>query len=140
MTTAVGDVISVTVQAINPLDYSRIGAVTAVGAVTTVLDAQDDPDLDGLNNGAEELAGTDPFDAKSSLNGGIAGMGGSSITLNWPSVPGKSYRVQWCDDLATAFTVTGQSAVIPGSSGTSTVWTDQDPSASNRFYRIILVP
>ena len=140
VTTAVGDVISVTVQAINPLDYSRIGAVTAVGAATTVLDAQSDPDFDGLNNGAEESAGTDPFDEKSALNGGIAGMGGGFITLNWPSIPGKSYRVQWCDNLATAFTVTGQSAVIPASSGTTTMWTDQDPSASNRYYRIILVP
>jgi hypothetical protein len=140
VTTAVGDIISVIVQAINPLDYSRIGAVTAVGAATTVLDAQEDPDLDGMNNGAEELAGTDPFDAKSALNVGIARMGGGSIALNWPSVPGKSYRVQWCDNLATAFTVTGQSTVIPASSGTTTMWTDQDPSASNRFYRIILVP
>jgi hypothetical protein len=137
---AVGDVISVTVQPVHPFDVSRIGATSTSSADTLVLDKLDDADMDGMPNGEEEMAGTDPFSARSLLSAQVDNIADTSITLSWLSVPGKSYRVQWCDDLTAGFIVSGESPLIPAASGTTTSWTDVQRPGSSRFYRINLVP
>ena len=136
----VGDIISIAVQSVHPLDYSQSSPSTASGARTTILDPRGDLDFDGFNNGAEELAGTDPSDERSALRGRVAGVH-PEVTIAWPSIPGKFYRVQWSDDLALASPgFAGQSEIIPAASGSTTIWIDPNPSREQRFYRILVEP
>lgn len=57
----------------------------------TIIASTSDSDSDGQSDFAESLAGTDPFDATSTL--GITGITHSSTsnTVTWSSVPGKRY-------------------------------------------------
>ena len=84
-----------------------------------------DTDFDGMPDGAEVEAGTDPLDAASlfelvSIDPDITD---SEVTLVWTSTPGKSYRVQYSvdfsllqwTDLNGGVTITG----APGSETTS---------------------
>ena len=63
------------------------------------LVATDDPDNDGWDNAKEAAAGTNPF-SSSSTTGGIATIALTRCTtpgayiLDWPTIVGKSYRVQ----------------------------------------------
>jgi hypothetical protein len=63
--------------------------------------AQDDADGDGMTNLQEFLAGTNPTDSASVFQTMISPMmtATNSAVLSWPSSPGKSYRVQYKDNL-----------------------------------------
>lgn len=69
------------------------------------LEAGDDPDQDGWNNGAECAAGTDPFVAEApalrdSLTASPSAVPGIHY-LNTPTRLGKAYQIQFTQDLAT---------------------------------------
>lgn len=72
------------------------------GQVNDQSQAGDDADGDGLNNLQEFLTGTNPTDAASVLEIQImlTPPTGSNAVLSWPAQSGKSYRVQFCDDVA----------------------------------------
>ena len=59
------------------------------GLNITLNDAADDLDGDGVKNGAEFTAGTDPASPPSVFRAELDG----TFRLTWPSVPGKSYLV-----------------------------------------------
>lgn len=63
---------------------------------------QDDADGDGISNLAEYQTGSNPVDSQSALR--LAILPGSpnsqSISVDWPAVPGKSYQLQFKNDLS----------------------------------------
>ncbi|MEJ5239433.1 MAG: hypothetical protein WHT82_13820, partial [Limisphaera sp.] len=71
------------------------------GTVTGVLGAADaDADGDGVPNRLEYETGTDPSDSRSHarVEAGRPGSAGS-LVLQWPSVPGYEYVLEWAPDL-----------------------------------------
>jgi hypothetical protein len=96
--------------------------------------AQDDADGDGLSNLAEFLAGTDPTNPESALRAQISVQvsASKSVTLNWPTVPGKNYRTQFKNNLSDASWLDTSGATVVGQQGTFTVPVDQP----GRFYRV----
>lgn len=97
--------------------------------------AQDDADGDGMTNLQEFLAGTDPTDPASVLHIQIAPVVSSTnVTLSWLAVPGKSYQVQYKNNLSDPLwlNMPGNISVV-GTQGYFTVPADQP----NRFYRLV---
>ena len=136
----IGDQISVSIQPVHSLDFSQVNVVANTSQTHTFLNTTADQDGDGMSNSAEEIAGTNPMDARSRFYVTQLQAEPSSMTLTWTSVPGKSYRVQWSDNLATSFGSTSHSGLITASSGATTSWTDPNPTGSCRFYRIVVTP
>ncbi len=59
-----------------------------------------DTDGDGFTDAEESLTGTDPRDAASALRLSATRTAGSAIALAFPTVPGRTYAVECCTDLA----------------------------------------
>lgn len=95
--------------------------------------AGDDADHDGMSNLEEFLAGTNPNNPASTLRVGVA-TSGSSIQLNWPATPGRTYRVESKAVLTDAVwqAVAGGVAIV-GGQGTASV----PLSGSQRFFRVV---
>jgi len=99
-----------------------------------------DPDSDGQNNTAEFLSGTDPtsgisvFRILSPLNCG------SGDVITWSAVPGKVYQPQLSGAVATAWQNVGSPVTAGVSETTLTITNAVEPTMTNRFYRIFLVP
>ncbi len=93
----------------------------------------DDDDGDGFTEAQENLAGTNPLSAASRL--GVTGVtrAGTTTTITWSSVAGKTYRLETSTDLILWETVTGSDTVASGGSTSITVDTTTDPK---RFFRI----
>ena len=96
--------------------------------------AQNDADGDGMSNLQEFLAGTDPTNPASSLRLqiGVQVSPPNNVTLNWPAVPGKNYRIQFKDKLNDAVWLEAPGAAVVGTKGSFTIPADQ----SSRFYRV----
>ena len=92
--------------------------------------ANDDPDHDGVNNLAEYRAGTDPTRADSAFYLATT----NAAALHWPNLPSRQFVVQSSDDLKTWETVSNAAAIYP--TPATATWTDPNPSATNRFYRV----
>jgi NHL repeat-containing protein len=102
------------------------------------IDPNADPDQDGMSNYQEFWAGTDPLDATSffAIKSLVVSVGGYA-QISWQSVSGKTYTVQYSDDLKT-WNSLGDSMVGNGStiSVSDTTSTQQAP---HRMYRVFLV-
>ena len=64
-----------------------------------IADQQSDADLDGQSDAQEVRAGTDPSDAGSSLKITSIQVSPDAVSLQWTSIPGKTYRVHATVDL-----------------------------------------
>lgn len=102
-------------------------------------DGTGDFDGDGLLDLHEFLAGTDPTDPDSALTilpGAVVGEDG--VTIEWQSVPGKTYRVQFKDSLdAQEWQDVAGDVTADGATAGKI-----DPTGSaqpHRFYRVLLV-
>jgi hypothetical protein len=100
-----------------------------------------DPDGDRMTNAQEYAANTNPLDRKSHLKitSQTVSTAGDSVTLNWDSVSGKNYTIEYSSDLVTWIPI---SPTIPGSSP-STSWIDDgtftggSPSSKAKcYYRV----
>ena len=95
-----------------------------------------DDDGDGLSNGAELAAGTNPFNAASKLAVATTALDAANVTLTLPTVAGKVYVVQSSTDLTNP---AGWSALSPGVqvTGDGTIKTLTVPrTAATAFYRV----
>ena len=95
-----------------------------------------DPDGDGMTNLQEFAAGTDPLDARSALRLGQVQVSGSSVTISFPSILGKSYRLERADTLpASSWTVILD--YFTGTGGTMQVVDPNGAAQPTRFYHIV---
>ena len=103
----------------------------------TDLPPDGDADGDGMSNGAEAIAGTDPRDGTDYLRVTAASRGGDGNGLTWTSVPGKTYEIQYSTSLEPgSWQVLSSKMAAPG---VETTFTDSDAgrqSAPEGFYRI----
>lgn len=105
---------------------------------TTNVNANADPDGDGMSNEQEYLAGTDPNNPNSNLQitSESFAPGGTSANLTWNSVPSRYYVIQKTLDLtATNWSDSGLSLIAP-SAGSRTTAQFSDTNAPSRFYRV----
>ncbi len=97
-------------------------------------DAQGDKDNDGFTNLQEYLSGTNPADPNSTLklSGSITS---NDLHLGFEAIPGKTYRIEYRDDLTGATWQLLRS--VTGASGLVDVM-DNTPRGVQRFYRIVI--
>jgi len=105
---------------------------------TTNVNANADPDGDGMSNAQEYQAGTNPNDANSVLRiiAGSFASGGTNVNLTWNSVPTRFYYLQKTRNLATNGWVDSGLGLISPSAGSSTTDGFTDTNAPARFYRV----
>ncbi len=129
VTGAFGQKLYASVEAVNNAGIAGPGSPASTG--TILLDPNGDADGDGMNNLAEYLAGTDPFNASSvfKILSIVPSVSPSGNQLTWSSVSGKSYQIVASPTLPV--TPTNIGPVIP-SAGASTSWTV--PSGSSAMY------
>ena len=98
-----------------------------------------DSDGDGVTDWMEWKTGTDPMNPASRFSpqaGVLPGTG--QITITWQSAPGRSYRVQYKDDLSqTNWNDLERGVIVNGSS--AVCWDTRARTSNQRFYRILLV-
>jgi len=96
-----------------------------------------DPDGDGSTNAQEYTAGTDPNNAASVLRVTDLAVGGGNITVSFPTVSGKTYRVEHSDTLkAGSWTILQDN--IAGTGGVVQIADPGADTQSKRFYRIVI--
>jgi Tol biopolymer transport system component len=99
----------------------------------------DDSDGDGLSDWLESKTGTDPTNPASRFNSQAAVSSNTGqVTITWQSAPGRSYRVQYKDDLnQTNWNDVSAGVWINGS--TATCEDNIAGSSGRRFYRVTLL-
>jgi len=96
-----------------------------------------DTDGDGMTDGAEALAGTNPTDPASVLRVTDSTVNPGGFRLDWTAIPGKTYAVEFRDDLANTWS--NLTTVVAITSQTNVT----DSSAvgqTKRFYRVRVEP
>jgi alpha-L-fucosidase len=96
-----------------------------------------DPDGDGWNNAQEFTAGTDPKDGVSLLKVSQMQASGSDMVVSFPTVSGKTYRVERSDTLQSgSWSVVQEN--IAGTGSTMQVTDSGGAAQTKRFYRIVV--
>jgi subtilisin family serine protease len=102
----------------------------------TGTDPNADLDHDGMSNLAEWIAGTNPTNAASCLRLTLlAASNPSAVVLNWPSVTGKTYRLERATNLLTGFNSTVRTN-IAATAPTNTLTDTAILPGNARFYRV----
>ena len=134
VTGSVGQTVTYTVTTVNPNDETVTGPSSTASSVKFIA-ADADEDGDGMPNGDENVAATNPFSATSVFRVvEVARAGSGSTTITWNSVPGKQYYV----DVASAPGGTYSAVeLLSASGGATTSYTDTSaPAGTARFYRV----
>ena len=120
-----------TVLTLNPNNTAVASTTTAPSSQTLSLTSAGDNDADGMINAAEIAAGTNPLDAGSIFKiTSIKPAAGGGIIITWDAVAGKTYSIESKTNL-------NASTWTPVVSGlTLGTYTDTNPGAGNKFYRV----
>ncbi len=92
-----------------------------------------DSDGDGASNANEAGAGTDPHAPSDMVKVTSMQINGGNVTLTWPSILGKRYRIQQTTTLTNPNSWT---AVTPFLNGTGAEVSDSTPMAAGAFFRV----
>ncbi len=100
-------------------------------------DGSADFDSDGQTDRQEFLAGTDPTNQGSVFRAmTMTSVDGNSVRILWNAVPGRSYLVQYKDNITDPnWTDLGDAVVPNGTTGTKS---DTTAMRALRFYRVVL--
>ena len=104
---------------------------------TTNVNANADPDGDGMSNYQEYLAGTNPTNANDylAITAESFASSGTNATLTWNSVPTRFYYIQKTASLSSPVWVdSGLGLIMPVGASTAVGFTDTN--APMRFYRV----
>jgi WD40-like Beta Propeller Repeat len=108
------------------------------GQVGDLSRADDDSDGDGTSNLEEYLAGTVPTDPNSILALKISAFTapGANVLLTWPTVPGRSYQVQYKDNLTDPSwsNITG-GVIVMGNQGRFIA----PANSAGRYFQVVVV-
>ncbi|MBN1269831.1 MAG: hypothetical protein JXB04_09600, partial [Kiritimatiellae bacterium] len=116
------------------ITYSQ-GGQAHVATVTQQADLGGDSDGDGMSDGAELYAGTDPTNASSGFaadGGKSSALGAAHGVIRWPSQAGRTYSLYRATDFATGFAAV-ESHI--GATPPMNTYTDQLPAATT-YYRV----
>ena len=118
-------------------DWWRQQYFGGTGQITNARStAGSDPDGDGFTNLQEYRAGTDPTNATSALRITQAAPSGNDFIIQFNTVAGKIYAIEWQTDLTSTNAWTSLATNITGT-GTSIQVTDPGAAVQpRRFYRI----
>ena len=120
-----------------PLDSQQSWRLANFGTIANSGNAADsaDPDCDGLTNALEFAAGTNPNDRNSTLKISQMTKSGNDMLVSFPTVTGRTYRLERSDTLA-AGSWTNVQDNIAGTGGTVQVTDSGGATQPKRFYRI----
>lgn len=93
-------------------------------------------DGDSIEDGIEDVLGTDPLDQNSDFKTSYAVLPSGELLLTWPSAPGVTFAIRSSTTL-TDWTATVATAV-PASGGVTTSYNVGLPFESQKFYRVEL--
>jgi hypothetical protein len=100
-----------------------------------LLAANGDQDNDGVINSAEDEAGTNPLDQTSKFAITQITRSGGQVSLTFPTVPGRYYRVESSTDLVDWDAEDEPNATNQLATGTSMTFIDLNPGTGKKFYQ-----
>lgn len=117
---------------------ANFGTTANSGDAADAADAAD-TDGDGTTNAQEYISGTDPTSAASVLKVTDLTVDSGSITISFPTLSGKTYRLERSLTLQSGSWTTVQDN-IAGTGGMVQITDFGADAQPKRFYRIILIP
>lgn len=106
----------------------------------TASEPYEDTDGDGMSNLDEYRAGTDPTAGSSALRITSVLRRGNDVTLTFPGVAGKAYRVEASANLEDGFTQDLLTLPPRSSTATQEVTLAGEANYPKRFYRLVVLP
>lgn len=104
-------------------------------AIDSATDAAD-PDLDGMSNWQEWIAGTDPTSAASALRLLSVSIAPGTVSLSWASVTNRTYSVERATNLRSSPAFSLVQSNLVGGAGTTVLSDTNVEGAGPFFYRV----